>query len=175
MLMMYLALIDDPIQRGKFETLYYAYRKQMFYTANEILEDYGLAEDAVQEAFIGIARNIAAIDDTVPGMVKAYVLTAARNAARNIWNREHKAEILTLDVEQLPDTQDDEPLGLRAAVDALPLLYREVLMLRYVQGLSYEEVAAILHRPEGTVRQQVARGKKRLTELLGEECVFHGE
>ena len=175
MLMMYLALIDDPVQRGKFETLYYAYRKQMIYTAYEILEDYGLSEDAVQEAFIGIARNIASIDDTVPGMIKAYVLTAARNAARNIRNKEHKAEILTLDVEQLPDTQGDEPIGLRAAVDALPLMYREVLMLHYVQGLSYKEVAALLHRPEGTIRQQASRGKKRLEQLLGEEGIFHGE
>ena len=175
MLMMYLALIDDEVQRGKFETLYYAYRKQMLFAAHEILEDYGLAEDAVQEACIGIARHIAAIDDTVPGMVTAYFLTAVRNAARNIRNKEHKAEILTLDVEQFPDTQGDEPLGLRAAVDALPLLYREVLMLRYVQGLSYGEVAALLHRPEGTIRQQVARGKKCLAELLGEEGVFHGE
>ncbi len=48
----------------------------------------------------------------------------------------------------------------------LPLRYREVLVLRDLQGLSYEEVAAVVGIPVGTVKAQVFRGRAQLRQVL---------
>lgn len=57
MIAMYLALIDDEKDKIKFREIYEEYSKQMWYVANEILHDRFLAEDAVHDAFLGIAKN----------------------------------------------------------------------------------------------------------------------
>ena len=53
----YMDLIDDAESLIEFEEIYHTYRKRMFYVANTVLQDAHEAEDAVQDAFIGIARN----------------------------------------------------------------------------------------------------------------------
>ena len=63
MLMLYAAVIDDAEDIKKFEKIYYEYREQMFFVANKILRDSYEAEDAVQNALLGIARSIR----TLPG------------------------------------------------------------------------------------------------------------
>ncbi len=54
----YMAIIDEPGDRQKFEYLYRTYKGLMFYVANQILHNIEDAEDAVHEAFIAIAQNI---------------------------------------------------------------------------------------------------------------------
>ena len=92
MLMFYMALIDDKEDQCRFERIYYSYRKQMVLVADRVLHNQSDAEDAVQDALVRIARNIANVprDEKVE---RAYVLTAAKNAALNMlptqqWYRE---------------------------------------------------------------------------------------
>ena len=82
--MLYADLIDDAGNRLRFEEIYETYCRQMFYKANSILRDEHEAEDAVHDAFIGIARNmktVAAIANEQD--LRYYVLRAAENAAYN--------------------------------------------------------------------------------------------
>ena len=58
MLSFYLTLVDGEEDKNKLERLYELYRLKMWYTANRILSDGFLAEDAVHDAFIGVAKNI---------------------------------------------------------------------------------------------------------------------
>ena len=90
MLMIYLAMVETPEEQSLFEQIYYTYRKQMFFVANSILDDEILAEDALQEAFLGIAKQIKLFRDMPENKVKAYVLTAAKNAAINICKQEQR-------------------------------------------------------------------------------------
>ena len=60
MLSIYLALIDEPSDKEKFEQLYHDYQKIMFGTAMSVLHNAALAEEAVQESFLKIAKNISA-------------------------------------------------------------------------------------------------------------------
>jgi RNA polymerase sigma-70 factor (ECF subfamily) len=54
----------------------------------------------------------------------------------------------------------------RAALEQLPVDFREVLVLREMEGLSYKEIAAVLHIPIGTVMSRLARARDRLTAVL---------
>jgi len=54
----------------------------------------------------------------------------------------------------------------REALDVLPLEFREVIVLREIQGLSYQEIADIVHAPIGTVMSRLSRGRARLEKTI---------
>ena len=62
-----------------------------------------------------------------------------------------------------------DELRLQAAIEALPAVFRETLVLRDVQGLGYREIAEITGVPIGTVMSRLARARDRLIETLGAE------
>ena len=64
-MMIYLQMIDSPEDRSKFEQIYMEYRSMMFHIANRILTNEQDAEDAVHEAFLKIAENIAKIGEKI--------------------------------------------------------------------------------------------------------------
>ena len=178
MLLLYTAMIDDTQDQLRFEDIYYSYRKQMLLVAQRILHDPMEAEDAVQTAFLGIARQIKRIPAGNPQVLRAYVLTAAKNAALNMLpKRQQQNELLSiseLDIaddhnlfDQIASSQDYELLF--KAIRKLPAIYREVLMLKYVQELTMKEIAALLGRKVTTVHQQITRGKKLLIAQCREE------
>ena len=178
MLNLYTAMIDDERDQLRFEDIYYNYRKQMLLVAQRILHDPMEAEDAVQTALLGIARQIKRIPAGNPQIVHAYVLTAAKNAALNMLpKRRQQNELLSIsefDVadenslfDRIAKSQDYELL--HKAIRKLPAIYREVLMLKYVQELSMKEIAALLDRKVATVHQQITRGKKLLIAQCREE------
>lgn len=176
MLAMYMSLIEDDRDKIKFENIYYSYRKQMITVANEILRNETLSEDAVQNALLGIAECIKNIQDSNANMLKAYVLTAARNAAINLLKKEKKHEHQRIPLnlanrEIGSDVSLDYAEQVRIAISRLPLLYKEVLMLYYVQEMSYGQMAKLLGRKPDALRQQVSRGRKMLNQALQEEGV----
>ena len=174
---MYTAIVEKMPDRTRFERIYYSYCKQMVFVAMRVLHNQNDAEDAVQNALLGIARNIQNVpeDDRIE---KAYVLTAAKNAALSMQSKKQPLEV-SLDISELPipSTEDlfqrvldsqNYDLLLRAMGQLEPL-YREVLMLVYVQEQSVKEAAEILCRKEETVKKQLQRGKKQLIELCRKE------
>ena len=62
-----------------------------------------------------------------------------------------------------------DELRLQAAIEGLPAVFRETLVLRDVQGLGYREIAEITGVPIGTVMSRLARARDRLIETLGAE------
>lgn len=177
MLLLYTAMIDEKPDQLRFERIYYSYRKQMMVVADRVLHNVDEAEDAVQNALLGIARNIKTVpqDERVE---RAYVLTAAKNAALSMLPkkqlRDSMVDISELKVagsedlfQQVMNCQDYDLL-LRVMRQMEPP-YREVLMLVYVQGQSIKAAADILCRKEETVRKQLQRGRKQLIELCRKE------
>ena len=177
MLIMYAALIDEKSEQLRFEDIYYSYRKQMLYVAEQILDDRHDAEDAVQNALLGIARNIKRVPQNEPRVVRAYVLTAAKNAALALVPKKQKRksetalsglETADADVFERVMLCRDYELLIRA-MHRLPTPYREVLLLVYVYEHNTKAVARILGRKEDTVRKQLRRGRKQLIELCRKE------
>ena len=74
-MLVYLQMIETPLEKSKFEQLYHQYRALMFHVANGILHNDRDAEDAVHNAFVSIAENISKIEDPNCPKTKGYIVT----------------------------------------------------------------------------------------------------
>jgi RNA polymerase sigma-70 factor (ECF subfamily) len=63
---------------------------------------------------------------------------------------------------------------MRRAIEGLPVDFREVIILRELEGLSYKEIAAVIRAPIGTVMSRLARGRERLLAMLESEPIPGG-
>lgn len=177
MLSFYSTMIDSDSEKSKFEIIYNLYKKRMWYVANEILQDPLEAEDAVHDAFIGIAKNISHIDDPHSKATFAYVITAARHAALNIANRNRDRYFLKLDdYRNFPDEEAFRNLQetetktiIISALKEIPEIYRDLLYFRYVEEMSEKEIATLTGINYVTVRQRLSRARKMLLKLLEKE------
>ena len=133
------------------------------------------AQDIVQDAYL---RAWKAFGEFHGGDSRAWLLTIVRNACYT-WhrsNRRHEAEPLPEEDDSIvgSDTWDPAEILLqrvdaqvvRQAIDQMPPEFREVLVLRELEGLSYKQVAAVIGAPIGTVMSRLARARGRLQELL---------
>lgn len=175
MLFLYLAIIDDEVDRDKFEIIYYSYRKRMVFEAYSVLHNSFDAEDAVHETFIKIARNIKAIDGPDSTKTLSYVLKAVKNTAINMYNKNKKSnDFVDIDtVQNMADEDFFEKLEISEnydevvkAIRRLNDKYRDVLFYHYVNDMKISDIADLLGRKKSTVQQQLVRGKKLLIESL---------
>ena len=152
------------------ETIVKSYQKQMLYVAQSILHNLQDAEDAVQTALLRISRQVKSLPENEKAL-RAYVLTAAKHSALNQLSA--RSDYLDLDEIIVADKHDlfetivssQEYERLLCAIKSLPSIYREVLMLRYVQQLETKEIAKLLDRPKNTVQKQILRAKYMLTKI----------
>lgn len=140
------------------------------------------AEDVVQESCL---RAFRAIGGFAGGSARPWVLTIVRNAAYT-WLRKNRpsAVLVVEDLEAVEateanagDTDRETPetaliakadaACLQSAIARLPTSYRETLILRDVQGLSYREIAEVTGVPIGTVMSRLARGRDQVIKTIG--------
>jgi RNA polymerase sigma factor (sigma-70 family) len=130
------------------------------------------AEDIVQEAYLRAFRHIAAFRG---GDGRAWLLAIVRNGCYDRLNqkgaRDHSAfdeGIHSLGQESLnPESQilrEEIAEQVREALAELPMEFREVLVLRELEELSYGEIASIANVPLGTVMSRLSRARKRLQQ-----------
>ncbi len=129
------------------------------------------AEDVAQEACL---RAMRFFDGFRGGAVRPWLLTIVRNTYLT-WLQKSKVKEMTpleYDVESKAANPEELLLervdgqALRQALDALPAEYREVLVLRELEELSYKEIAEIAGIPIGTVMSRLARARRRLQESV---------
>ncbi len=179
----YADLIDDVGNRLLFEEIYEKYYQQMFFVASKILHDDYEAEDALQDAFIRIAKNMKTISAiTNQRDLFYYLMRAAENAAHNRTRQtKHYTSAATIDnLEGVSDHSFWESVctkmdyeRLVSMISNLPKKYREVLYYHYVLEFSVPEVARGLGLKLSTAKQRLVRGKKILMSEIEREGRFH--
>lgn len=183
--LIYINIIDDPVHLARFEEIYETYHKKMFYTANKILKDGYEAEDALQDAFIGIARNMKTVIRIKSERDLYYYLqSAAKHAALN---RLPKKQIYTdaIPLEKAPNIPDNrfwdmlcERLDYTALAEILadmPPIYQDALYYHFILEFTIKETAAALHISLSAAKQRLVRGKQVLTAAIQEKgCFEHG-
>jgi RNA polymerase sigma-70 factor, ECF subfamily len=140
------------------------------------------AEDLVQETCLRALRNIGQLRPD--SNVKGWLFTILRNIWLNeVRRRRTTPERVELDadgssaVEPVDPSRDPHAVyvssiereQVRQAIQQLPLEFREIIILREYEELSYQEIAAVLNCPPGTVMSRLARARSRLREFLQPE------
>jgi RNA polymerase sigma factor (sigma-70 family) len=133
------------------------------------------AEDVVQDAYLRALRFFSSLrgEDA-----RAWLLTIVRNTWYGRFPR-HAGGVGMTVADEAEDNRPDAGLDpeaqmiqqqtvdqVRRALETLPTDFREVLVLRELEGLSYKEIAAIIGIPLGTVMSRLARARDRLTGAL---------
>jgi RNA polymerase sigma-70 factor (ECF subfamily) len=166
--------------RGAVDDLYERFRRPAFALARRVLGDDVLAEDVLQEVFLGIWRDPSGFDGS-RGSVASWLLAMVHHKAVDAVRREEShrrrraraEEDLALTAPtQTTDVEDAAWQRLvadrvRAALRALPAPQREALTLAYYGGYTQREVAALTDTPLGTVKTRMLAGMRRLKDTLG--------
>ena len=132
------------------------------------------AQDVVQEAYLRAFRSFGGFHG---GNGRAWLLTIVRNTSYTLLKKNRAADFTTFDEEihassdesvspatTLEHTEDAELI--KEAINELPAEFREILVLRHQEGLSYKEIADIAQIPPGTVMSRLARARSKLKEYL---------
>lgn len=129
----------------------------------------------VQEAYL---RAFKSFDSFYGGNARAWVLTIVRNTCFS-WLAKNRARDLTVSLDEnsdeaeseiptpevlLLEREDKQVLG--QALESLPAEFREILILRELEGLTYKEIAGVVGIPPGTVMSRLARARGRLKRSL---------
>jgi len=133
------------------------------------------AEDVVQDACVRAMRFLSSLRDDD---ARAWLFAIVRNTwYSRVSRRANMPEVTPLDParDERPDVALDPEEQLlqqhtvalvRAALEQLPADFREVIVLREFEGLSYKEIAAVVRVPVGTVMSRLARARERLMAVL---------
>ena len=173
--LMYLSAIESSSDKAKFTAIYESYRDLMFYVANDILHDTWTAEDVVHQAFLRLLPLLPRIDQPTCPRTRALVVTITRHAAIDVYRRRQNHPTLPLEEGlTLPPRRDElanlpQAEAVARAISALPLRYREVLLLKYDAGYTEAEIAGALSLTAANVHKTVQRAKQKLETLLEAE------
>jgi len=169
-----------------FEILVKKYQKQMFQTAFRITNNKEDARDAVQDAFVSAFKSIKKFEGS--SIFKTWITTIVMNMSKNqVSKRMSKLNRNTVSFDDYKETDDGE-IKLNFAVDnvsahqkmerkqiceqvqwcisRIDLAFRDVLVLRDIQGFAYAEIASILKIPVGTVKSKLSRARDGLKSCL---------
>jgi RNA polymerase sigma-70 factor, ECF subfamily len=162
-----------PEERKRFEECVLPHFDAAFNLARWLLRDRSNAEDATQESILRAYRFFGTYR---AGDARAWLLQIVRNYCYT-WLRKNRPQEDTSLVEEdsVPsEAPNPETLAIASAdrervsraMEGLPLHFREIFVLRELEGCSYKEIAAITGHPIGTVMSALARARRQLREAL---------
>lgn len=171
---------NDPAQliiaaqrgdRRALDQLLSAEYDRIFAVCRRIMGNDADAADGCQEALLSIVRGLPRFDSRSKFSTWAYrvATNACLDELRRKSRRPTPAEAVTETpvAGQAHDAQTTDRIVLEGALDALPDDFRLPVVLRDIVGYDYAEISDLLGIPPGTVRSRIARGRRHLSELVG--------
>lgn len=165
----------DSTVLERFEAAVLPHLDSAYTLARYLTRDLHDAEDVVQEAYLRALRYFGGYRGGDP---RAWMLAIVRNTFHTWRRRErHQDEAMEFDEDRHSEAVEGEHPGalldaaldreaLERALDRLPTEFREVLVLRELEGLSYKEISTVVGVPVGTVMSRLARARERLRRAL---------
>jgi RNA polymerase sigma-70 factor (ECF subfamily) len=168
-------VIEESANASHFDQIVLPHLDAAYNLARWLVRNKQDAEDVVQEACLRAFRFFGGFKG---GDARIWLLKIVRNTSYSFLAKNRKAtlseefdeqihvrDIPTVDAE-MDMVRNVESSMLRESLEELPVNFREVLVLRELEGLSYKEVAELLAVPIGTVMSSLARARSRLRESL---------
>jgi RNA polymerase sigma-70 factor (ECF subfamily) len=167
--------LDPKTSAALFERIVTPHLPAAWNLARWLVRDPHDAEDVLQETCV---RALRGLDGYRGGEAKSWLLTIVRNLCHDCLRRNRSGRMTLVQDEQIEQMESGSmsPLQqlekssdaqqLRRAIDKLPVDYRETLVLREFEGLSYKEISQIAGVPMGTVMSRLARAREKLVETM---------
>ena len=164
-----------PVQAGSFEEVVLPHLDAAYNLARWLVRKPQDAEDIVQETYLRAFRFFGGYQG---GDARSWVLKIVRNTSYSFLEKNRPAELAEEFDEEVHTAAVEQPGAetallqsadgrmLREALDELPVNFREVIVLRELEGMSYKEIAEVKGVPIGTVMSSLARARTRLRERL---------
>ena len=168
--------MNDSDQQAQFERLVMPHLDAAYNLARWLAGNDHDAEDIAQEACVRAFRFVGGCRGSDG---RAWLLAIVRNTAYSWLKKNRSHGLVFIDDDEFGELED--PRGgansfhsadtdaLRAALEALPVEFREVLVLRELEGLSYKEIADVAEVPVGTVKSRLARARRQLQGALAQK------
>ena len=168
--------MDSPLNNAGFGQAAMEHIEALYGYAMTLTRDTTEAEDLVQETYVRAASAVNRPD--VESSLKAWLFVIMRNAWLNqIRHNNSGPRFVDLETGEPPAVEVHENPHVvylrklereqvREAIESLPDAYREIVILRDIEGLTYQEIATVLDCPAGTVMSRLGRARGRLKKLL---------
>ena len=168
-------------QEYAFEALFTRYKDYVYRIAFAFTRNSGDAEEIVQETFLDVLRALPRYRLDGPASFETWLYRVTVNRCRKLARRQRPPsadwDAIAEHLEAIPNgrpyhnpeaasAQAEASRGIWEAVDALPEPFREVIILRYLEDLSYKDIAQVLDISEGTVKSRLYTAHRRLQEAL---------
>ncbi len=168
-------LIVEAAQNGhlaSFAVLYERYYGRIVALAYSVLADRGLAEDAAQETFATACRDLPKLKSK--DKFANWLAGICKNTAKQMQRSKGRFAALNDDAPAKDEKNNDADL-IRRAVWKLRTVHREPIVLRYYNGLSYEQISATLGISQQAVHGRLTRAKRKIAKYLKHNGFTGGE
>ena len=164
----------ESSELARFETAVLPHLDAAYNLARYVTRNDHDAQDVVQDACVRALKYFDGFRGEEGTSARAWLLAIVRNTAYT-WRRRHGADALGTEFDETKhsdagaegDPEAKETLG--RALDRLAPEFREVIVLRELEGLSYKEISEVAGVPVGTVMSRLSRARARLQDALREE------
>ena len=167
--------MDGPVNNAVFSQAALAHLDALYGYAMTLTRDSTQAEDLVQETYL--RATSAANQPPVSSNLKAWLFVIMRNAWLNqVRHNQSGPRFVELETNDQSDEARDNPHvvylrklereQVRDAIEKLPEAYREIVVLRDIEGFTYQEIAMVLECPAGTVMSRLGRARAKLRDSL---------
>ena len=161
--------MSDNEQQAQFDRLVIPHLDAAYNLARWLAGNDHDAEDIAQEACVRAFRFVGGCRGSDG---RSWLLAIVRNTAYSWLKKNRSQPLISMDDDECPEIEgpsgaassfhSSDTDALRAALEALPLEFREALVLRELEGLSYKEIAEVAEVPLGTVMSRLARARRQL-------------
>jgi len=168
----------EPSELERFEAVMLPHLSAAYRLARYLTRSDYDADDVVQEAFLRALKYFGGFRGEGASQSRAWLLAIVRNMAHT-WRHRHRADASATEFDESVHSEastgehpeallsrTDAREALTHALDHLPPDFREVIVLREIEGLSYKEISEVVDVPVGTIMSRLSRARKRLQDAL---------
>ena len=181
MLVFYLSMLDEEVDKRNFEQIYLKYQEDILRRTYNILRNDEDVKDAMQEIWFSVLKSMLLFRDKDEGSIRAYIMSIARNQSISILRKRRKEVDLFSDIESM-ELIDDADLfeiceieGVSRVMECINMLsetQKDIIIMYYLYHRTLKEIAKLFNISEVVAKSRWNHGRERLMKLLTERGIY---